>query len=60
MVGHMQVPPLQRKETALMEGKRKLGGAVINKESVAFHWLIWCQERRVFLLPFGLCYHCRA
>ena len=32
-------------------GKKEVGRAIVNKESMAFHWLRGCQERRgVFFL----------
>ena len=32
-----------------------MGKAIINKESMTFHWLCPCQERReIFLFPIGL------
>lgn len=32
-----------------------MGRAIINKESMTFHWLCPCQERReIFLFPIGL------
>lgn len=50
MVTHVHIPPLQGKNS-FIEGKRKLGGAVINHLSMASHWPIWYQERReVFFL----------
>ena len=60
IVSHVQVLTQQGKETAFTEGQRKLG-ARVNKESLAFHWLSPCQERRaVSLLPVGLYYHHRG
>ena len=37
--------------------EKEAGRATGNKETVAFHCLSPCQERRVFPLPVGLCYH---
>ena len=55
MASHMQVPKQQGKENAFMERKRNLGRAIVNKESMTFHWVSPCQERRGgFLLPAGL------
>lgn len=48
-----------RKGATFTKGKRKLGG-LSHKESVAFHWLNPRQERRVCLLPVGLCYPFRV
>ena len=60
MASNMQVPCTQGKETLYREEK-EVGRAIVNKEIMAFYWLSPWQERRwVFLLPVGLCYHCRA
>ena len=41
--------------------KKLGGGAIVNKESMAFHWLSFCQERKeIFLLPVRLCYPYKA
>ena len=53
--------PFESPRTA-KEGKhfyreeKEIARAIVNKESMAFHWLNPCEERRVFLL-IGLC-HC--
>ena len=60
-VSHMQVLAWQEKETTFIDGKRKFGGGRWSeqRESMAFHWLSPCWERRGnFVLPVGLCY-CR-
>ena len=55
MVSHMWGLAGQGKETAFIEEK-EVRRAIVNKQSVAFHWLSPCWERRgVFLLPVGLC-----
>ena len=58
MARHMQVPMGHGKENAFIQRKGKLGGlCIINEESVTFHGLSSCQERRgTFLLPCGFCY----
>ena len=44
------------KVNSYTEGK-EVGRVAVSRESMAFHWLSPCQERRgVFLLPVGLCY----
>ena len=59
MVSHMQDPTWQGKENLFIEGgEKEEGRAVVNEESVAFHWLNPCQEKRgVSLPPVGLSYH---
>ena len=42
------------REKLFYRGEREVGRAVVNQESVAFHWLNPCQERRVIFLPVGL------
>lgn len=58
MARHMQVPMGHGKENAFIQRKGKLGGlCTVNEESVTFHGLSSCQERRgTFLLPCGFCY----
>ena len=51
----MQSSSGQGEQNSFIEGKRKLGkGGIQYTESVTFHWLSPCQERRVLLPPFGL------
>ena len=45
-------PPMAREGEHLCRGGKEVGRAVVNKGSMAFHWLSPCQERRGgFLLP---------
>ena len=53
MVGPVQVSAGQGKENSYT-GEKEVGRALVNQESVAFHWLNPCQERRVIFLPVGL------
>ena len=58
----LQVPKEQEKEKAFKRGKASwVGvGGIVNKGSMAFHWLSPCRQRKGVLLSFGLCYHQRA
>ena len=48
---------MEREGEHFCTGEKEVGRAIVNKESMAFHWLSPCQERRgVFLLPFERCY----
>ena len=49
-----------RKGEHVYREEKEVGMALVNKESVAFHWLSPSQERRVCIPPFGLCYHQRT
>lgn len=62
MARHMQVPMGHGKENAFIQRKGKLGElCIVNKESMTFHGLNSCQERRgTFLLPYGFWYSFRA
>ena len=60
MVSYVQVPSQQGKRNAFIESKKEDGRALVNNESMDFLRLSPCQERRVFLLPVGLCYSCRV
>ena len=61
MVSYVQVPSQQGKENVFIEEKRKLGErAVVNRESMASHWLSPCQERKGVFFLMGLCYCHRA
>ena len=62
MRSHMQVPTQLGRENILLEVKGMWKGhsKPVDRESMAFYWLSPCQERRVILLPLGLCYHHRA
>ena len=54
-------PLVAREGECFYRGENKVGRVIINKESMAFHWLSPSKERsEVFLLPFGFCCHCRA
>ena len=56
----MKVTEELGKVNSYTEGK-EVGRVAVSRESMAFHWLSPCQERRgVFLLPVGLCYGSRA
>ena len=46
MVSYMQVPTCKEKETAFIEGGNEVGRAIVNKESMTFHWPGLCQERK--------------
>ena len=53
--GHSHV---EREGWLFYRGKKEIGKALVNKESMVFHWLISFQEiRGDFLLPIGLCFH---
>ena len=39
MVSHVQVHSKNGEENSIIKGKRKSGGARVNKEPMAFHWL---------------------
>lgn len=58
----MQVPTQLWKENILLEEKGIWKGhsKPVDRESMAFYWLSLYQERRVILLPLGLCYHRRV
>lgn len=43
-------------ERTLLCQEKKVGGATVSKEPLAFHWLSPCERRGVFPLPVGLCY----
>lgn len=62
MVSHMQDPTWQGKENLFIAGgEKEEGRAVVNEESVAFHWLNPCQEGRgIFLLLEGFYCHWRV
>ena len=47
MASHMQVPCAVRKGESYYRGEKEVGRAIVDKESVAFHWLSPCQERRL-------------
>ena len=49
------------RNTLLLEAGEEVARVVVNTDSVAFQRLSPRQERkRMFLLPLGLCYHCRV
>ena len=52
-------PQTPREGNCFYRGEKEAGRAVVKKESKTFHWLNPCQERRVFLLSFGLSNHRR-
>jgi len=59
----VQFPAQQRKDSSFIEGEKEVGRATVNKESMAFHWLNCCQERKgglFFLLGSTIIYHYRA
>ena len=59
MTDHMQIPAQQRKENRFFIEK-KVGGAIVNIEPMAFHRLSPGQETRgVFFLPIRLYDHLR-
>ena len=48
---------MTREEEHFSKKEKKVGRTVVNKKSMAFHWLSPCWERRGdFRLPVGLCY----
>ena len=52
---------MTREEEHFSKKEKKVGRTVVNKKSMAFHWLSPCWERRGdFRLPVGLCYQHRA
>lgn len=60
IVSHIHATTWQGKENSC-RGEKELGWAIINKESMALHWLSSCQEGKgVFFLPVGLYDHFRA
>ena len=60
--GEPRESPRKAREEHFYREEKEVGRAIVNKESMTFHWLRACQERRgIFLLPVGLCYgHMRA
>ena len=61
MVSHVQVLHTAREPEHCYRVGKEVGKVRVNNESVAFHWLSHCWERRgVRLLPVGLCYCCGA
>lgn len=44
MMSHMQVPTKQGKEER--RGEKEVERVIVNKETMAFHWLSCCQNRR--------------
>ena len=52
--GEPHVSPCPATGELFYRGEKEVGRAIVNKESMAFHWLSPCQERRgVFLLLLG-------
>jgi len=54
----MHVPTQPRKEKAFIEREEEVGRVIVNKETMAFHWLGPCQEEEssscwVLLLLWG-------
>ena len=54
MASHMQVPCTAREGECFYRGEKEVGRAIVNKESMTFHWLSYCQERRGGLFSFLL------
>ena len=53
-------PPMAREGGQFYREEKEVERALVNRESMVFHWLSPCWERRGdFLLPVGLCFHHR-
>ena len=46
MESHVQVPPLAREGELFFREEKEVRRNVVNRESMAFHWLSPCQKRK--------------
>ena len=65
ILSHCKSPRSKRRRRQKPSSKRGKAswvgvGVIVNKVSMAFHWLSPCRQRKGVLLSFGLCYHQRA